>query len=90
MSFPGIHEAAVVGVRHPKWDERPLLLVVPKPGVRIDRQAMLDFLSARVARWWLPDDVITVDEIPHTATGKINKAALRKNFAEHYAANSAT
>jgi len=84
MSFPGIQEAAVVGVAHPKWDERPLLLVVPKPGASIPRQAMLDFLSTRVAKWWLPDDVVTVDEIPHTATGKINKAALRKSFAGHY------
>jgi fatty-acyl-CoA synthase len=84
MSFPGIQEAAVVGVAHPKWDERPLLLVVPKPGVTIARDEMLAFLSTRVAKWWLPDDVITVAEIPHTATGKINKAALRKSFAGHY------
>jgi len=87
MSFPGIHEAAVVGVAHPKWDERPLLLVVPKPGVTITKQAMVDFLAQRVAKWWLPDDVVTVAEIPHTATGKINKAALRKSFVGHYAAS---
>lgn len=90
MSFPGVHEAAVVGVRHPKWDERPLLLVVPKPGAAIDRQAMQDFLSQRVARWWLPDDVVTVDEIPHTATGKINKAVLRKVWAGHYSPEDST
>ncbi|MGB3071360.1 MAG: long-chain-fatty-acid--CoA ligase [Ottowia sp.] len=84
MGFPGIHEAAVVGVRHPKWDERPLMLVVPKPGASVEKQAMLKFLSARVARWWLPDDVVEVTDIPHTATGKINKAALRRTFAAHY------
>ncbi len=90
MGFPGVQEAAVIGVHHPKWDERPLLLVVPKPGARIERQAVLDFLSARVARWWLPDDVLTVDEIPHTATGKINKAALRKSFSGHYSPAGST
>jgi len=84
MSFPGVQEAAVVGVAHPKWDERPLLLVVPQPGARIERQAMLDFLSTRVAKWWLPNDVVTVDEIPHTATGKMSKAELRQRFAKHY------
>ena len=84
MSFPGVQEAAVVGVAHPKWDERPLLLLVPKSGAMIDKRAMLDFLATRVAKWWLPDDVLTVAEIPHTATGKINKAALRKNHARHY------
>jgi len=84
MSFPGVQEAAVIGIAHPKWDERPLLLVVPKPGASIDKQAMLDFLSTRVAKWWLPDDITTVDEIPHTATGKISKAALRQRYASHY------
>lgn len=84
MGFPGIAEAAVVGIHHPKWDERPLMLVVTKKDARIDPDALREFLSARVARWWLPDDVITVAEIPHTATGKINKAALRATFAGHY------
>lgn len=84
MSFPGVQEAAVVGVAHPKWDERPLLLIVPKSGVAVPKDAMLAFLSERVAKWWLPDDVLMVTEIPHTATGKINKAALRKDFACHY------
>lgn len=85
MSFPAVQEAAVVGVAHPKWDERPLLLVVPKPGATIGKQALLDFLAERVAKWWLPDDVVTVAEIPHTATGKINKAELRRQYAGHYA-----
>lgn len=84
MGFPGVKETAVVGITHPKWDERPLLLVVPQPGVLIDKQAMLTFLATRIAKWWLPDDVVTVSEIPHTATGKINKAAIRQAYASHY------
>ena len=84
MSFPGVQEAAAVGVAHPKWDERPLLLLVAKPGVTINKQAVINFLATRVARWWLPDDVLIVENIPHTATGKINKAILRKNYVGHY------
>lgn len=84
MGFPGVQEAAVVGVAHAKWDERPLLLVVPKPGATIDKAKIRAFLAERVASWWLPDDVVTVQEIPHTATGKINKAALRQSYASHY------
>ena len=86
MSFPGVHEAAVVGVAHPKWDERPLLLLVPKPGAHISKPLVLEFLAERVAKWWLPDDVLVVQEIPHTATGKINKASLRQQFGGHYTA----
>ncbi len=85
-SFPGVQEAAVVGVAHPKWDERPLLLLVAKPGVALDKDAVLAFLGERVAKWWLPDDVVMVSEIPHTATGKINKVTLRQRYAAHYAA----
>ncbi len=83
VAHPDVAEAAVIGVRHPKWDERPLLVVVAKPGRTIDRAALIGFLEGKVAKWWLPDDVVTVDEIPHTATGKILKTALRERFADH-------
>lgn len=84
MAHPGVAEAAVVAARHPKWDERPLLLVVPKPGgPPPTKAALLEFLAARVAKWWLPDDVVLVEELPHTATGKLNKVALRQAWADH-------
>jgi fatty-acyl-CoA synthase len=83
VSHPDVAEAAVIGVRHPKWDERPLLIVVAKDGRTVERHAMLDFMRDKVARWWLPDDVVTVTEIPHTATGKILKTALRERFADY-------
>ncbi len=80
MGHPDVAEAAVIGVRHPKWDERPLLIVVAKPGKTVTREAMLDYLKGRIAKWWMPDDVQFVAEIPHTATGKIQKTALREMF----------
>jgi len=84
MAHPAVAEAAVIAARHPKWDERPLLLVVPKPGAEPPgRAAMLEFLGGRVARWWLPDDVVVVEELPHTATGKVNKVALRQAWGGH-------
>ena len=83
IAHPDVAEAAVIGVAHPKWDERPLLIVVPKPGRTPDRDQMLAFLAGKVAKWWLPDDVVLVDSIPHTATGKIQKTALRTQFADY-------
>ena len=83
VSHPDVAEAAAIGVRHPKWGERPLLVVVPKPGRTIGRAAMLAFMAGKVAKWWLPDDVVTLPEIPHTATGKIQKTALRRRFADY-------
>lgn len=84
VAHPDVAEAAVVAARHPKWDERPLLLLVPKAGrAAPSRAAMLEFLSGKVAKWWLPDEVIAVDELPHTATGKLNKLALRDAWADH-------
>jgi fatty-acyl-CoA synthase len=83
MGHPGVAEAAVIGVPHLKWDERPLLIVVPKPDNQPTREALLDFLRPKVAKWWLPDDVAFVNEIPHTATGKIQKTALREIFKDH-------
>jgi len=75
-----IAEAAVIGVPHPKWDERPLLIVVPSENEKINKQEILDYLKGKIASWWMPDDVVFIDEIPHTATGKIQKLALREKF----------
>ena len=83
MGHPAVAEAAIIGVPHPKWQERPLLLVVRRAGLELTREAMLDFLAARVARWWLPDDVVFVPELPHTATGKLLKTRLREQFKDH-------
>ncbi|MGQ3028130.1 MAG: AMP-binding enzyme, partial [Ferrovibrionaceae bacterium] len=80
MGHPQVREAAVIGVPHSRWQERPLLIVVHKPDAVIDRAGLLDFLAARVARWWLPDDVVFVDDLPHTATGKLLKTRLRDDF----------
>ncbi len=76
-------EAAVIGVAHPKWDERPLLIIVRKEGSKVSREDLLEFLDGQIAKWWMPDDVVFVDEIPHTATGKIQKTALREQFADY-------
>jgi fatty-acyl-CoA synthase len=83
MAHPGIAEAAVIGVAHPKWQERPLLVVVRKAGRELTRDDVLAFLHDRVARWWLPDDVAFVDELPHTATGKLLKTKLRETFSDY-------
>jgi len=83
MSCPGVAEAAVIGVRHPKWDERPLLIVVRRPEADVTKSDLLKFLEGKVAKWWLPDDVQFVDTIPHGATGKILKTELRKLFSDY-------
>jgi len=83
VSHPAVAEAAVIGVPHPKWDERPLLIVVRKPGAAVTREELLQFLTGKIAKWWMPDDVVFVDEIPHTGTGKIQKTALRERFGTH-------
>ncbi len=83
MGHPGVAEAAVIGVHHPKWDERPLLIVVPRADKAPTREALIDFIRPKVAKWWLPDDVVFVEEIPHTATGKIQKTALRETFKDY-------
>jgi fatty-acyl-CoA synthase len=83
VGHPGVMEAAVIGVRHPKWDERPLLIVVKKPEAELTREALLAFFEGRTARWCVPDDVIFVDELPHTATGKLSKRTLRERFRDY-------
>ncbi|QHE75990.1 3-(methylthio)propionyl-CoA ligase [Hydrogenophaga sp. PBL-H3] len=82
-SHPGVSESAVIGVSHPKWQERPLLLVVKRPGASVEPQDLLDHLGTRIAKWWLPDEVLFVDALPHTATGKLLKTKLREQYREH-------
>ena len=76
-------EAAVIGIAHPKWDERPLLIIVKNEGADATKEEILGYLEGKIAKWWMPDDVVFVDEIPHTATGKIQKLTLRKQFEEY-------
>jgi fatty-acyl-CoA synthase len=83
VGHPDVAEAAVIGVAHPKWDERPLLVVVAKQGRAPQRDDVLDFMSGKIAKWWMPDDVQVVPEIPHTAAGKINKVRLREMFRDY-------
>nr|MDJ0917474.1 AMP-binding protein [Woeseiaceae bacterium] len=83
MGHPGVAEAAVIGVAHEKWTERPLLIVVPKEEGGIDKDNMLEWFDGKVASWWKPDDVVFVSELPHTATGKVKKIELRKQFADY-------
>ena len=82
VGHPAVAEAAVIGVYHPKWDERPLLIVQLKQGQSATREDILKFMDGKIAKWWMPDDVVFVDGIPHTATGKILKTALRDRFQE--------
>lgn len=86
VGHPSVAEAAVVGLPHRKWDERPLLIVVPKPGERASKNEILRFLEGKIAKWWMPDDLVFVEEIPHTATGKIQKMTLRERFRDHFLA----
>ncbi len=83
MAHPAVQEAAVIGVPHAKWDERPLLIIVLKPGQQATRDELLAHFTGKIAKWWTPDDVAFVTEIPHTATGKISKLQLRQQFKEH-------
>jgi len=83
VSHPAVAEAAVIGARHPKWDERPLLVVVKKPGAELTRDELLHFYEGKVAKWWIPDDVVFVDQLPHTATGKLSKLRLREQLQQY-------
>jgi len=80
VGHPKVAEAAVIGIAHPKWDERPLLVIVLKKGETATKEDILGFMQGKIAKWWMPDDVAFVDEIPHTATGKIQKITLRERF----------
>jgi fatty-acyl-CoA synthase len=83
MAHPAVANAAVIGVAHPRWDERPLLIVVKKPGAEVTREELLAFYDGKIAKWWLPDDVQFVDNIPLGATGKILKTRLRETFKDY-------
>ena len=83
IAHPAVQEAAIIGVAHPKWQERPLLIAVKRPGHDLSGPALLDFLRGRVAKWWVPDDVVFVDELPHTATGKLLKTRLREQYRDY-------
>jgi len=85
MGCPGVAEAAVIGVPHPQWEERPLLIVVPSTSEPATAKAILAFLDGKIAKWWMPDDVIFVDALTYGATGKVQKMELRRRFAGHYA-----
>lgn len=83
IGHPAVAEAAVVGVPHPKWDERPVLVVVLKPGASAERADLLQFYEGKIAKWWTPDDVVFIDELPHTATGKLQKMKLRERLRDY-------
>lgn len=83
MGHPAVAEAAVIGVAHEKWTERPLLVVVRAEGADVSKDELLGFFDGKVATWWIPNDVVFVDELPHTATGKVKKIELRRQFADY-------
>jgi fatty-acyl-CoA synthase len=83
MAHGDVAEAAAIALPHPKWIERPLLAAVARDGAALAKQDILDFLAGKIAKWWLPDDVVFLDELPHTATGKISKARLRAQFKDY-------
>ncbi|MBI5924476.1 MAG: fatty-acid--CoA ligase [Aquabacterium sp.] len=83
MAHPAVHEAAAIACHHPKWDERPLMVVVKKPGAEATVDELIAFYKGKIPSWQTPDDVVFVEEIPHTATGKISKLQLREKFKDH-------
>jgi acyl-CoA synthetase (AMP-forming)/AMP-acid ligase II len=83
MGHPAVAEAAVIGLSHPKWDERPLLIIVRKKDAQVTKEEILEYMRSKVARWQIPDDVVFVDQLPHTATGKLLKTQLREEFKNH-------
>jgi fatty-acyl-CoA synthase len=83
VAHPAIAEAAVIGVHHPKWDERPIVVAVKRAGAEVSREELLGFFEGKVAKWWLPEDVVFVAELPHTATGKLSKLTLRQQLKDY-------
>ncbi len=83
VAHPAIAEAAVIGVKHPKWDERPIVVAVKKPGREVSKDELLKFYEGKIAKWWMPDDVVFVAELPHTATGKLSKLTLRQQLKDY-------
>ncbi len=82
VGHPKVKEAAVIGAKHPKWDERPLLIVVKES--KVSKKEIFDFLSGRIAKWWMPDDIVFTEQLPYTATGKIKKVELKKSYEGYY------
>ena len=80
VAHPAVQEAGVIGITHPKWDERPLLVVVKKKDAVVTREDLLKFFEGKIAKWWMPDDVVFVEQLPHTATGKLLKTKMREDF----------
>ncbi len=83
VAHPAVQEAAVIGIRHPKWDERPIVVVVKKAGQEVTKEGLLEFYQGKIAKWWMPEDVVFVAELPHTATGKLSKLTLRQQFKDY-------
>jgi acyl-CoA synthetase (AMP-forming)/AMP-acid ligase II len=83
IAHPAIAEAAVIGVKHPKWDERPIVVAVKKAGQEVSKDELLRFYEGKIAKWWMPDDVLFVPELPHTATGKLSKLTLRQQLKDY-------
>jgi acyl-CoA synthetase (AMP-forming)/AMP-acid ligase II len=83
LGHPAVAQAAVIGVHHPRWQERPLLIVVPRPDKTVTAKDLIEFLRPQMAAWWLPDDVAFVEALPMTATGKIHKVTLRERFKDY-------
>ena len=83
VAHPAVQEAAVIGIRHPKWDERPILVVVKKAGQEVSKADLLKFYEGKIAKWWMPEDVVFVTELPHTATGKLSKLTLRQQMKDY-------
>jgi fatty-acyl-CoA synthase len=83
VGCPGVAEAAAIGIAHPKWDERPLLLVVRSSGSNVCEASIREHLAAHIAKWWQPDAILFVDDLPHTATGKILKTELRAKYGNY-------
>jgi fatty-acyl-CoA synthase len=84
MGCPGVADAAVIGIPHPKWEERPLLVVVPNASNAATARSIVAFLEGKIAKWWMPDDIVFVEALSYGATGKIQKMELRRRFAGHY------
>jgi fatty-acyl-CoA synthase len=84
LDHPDLLQAAVIAMPHPRWQERPLLVAVRRQNATVTREALLEHLGRRMASWWLPDDVVFVEALPMTATGKINKVSLREQFAREH------
>ena len=87
VGHPELAECCVIGARHPKWDERPILLAIKTPGASVSEQDVLNYLDDKIVKWWMPDAVIFVEELPHTATGKLHKLPLRQQYENYLLEN---